>query len=571
MKRLIFLLFILAGTWAFISCPAKGEAGLQGLTPKNSVVISGVLWSAPSNFNPFDSSGQVAGKYQIVYENLCHYDMFKGQLTPWLATSWEWSSPNVFLIKLRKGVKWTDGQMFTADDVIYTFEVAKDIPAVTWSSIWDWTKSFQKVDDYTVKVTFEKPHYHEWIQQLYTVPIVPKHVWGDKSGKTIETSTNTDPNMVVTGAYTFGAALADKMIWKRNDNWWGNSVFGAPKPKYIVFPVSYSNNVAMGSAMKGELDLANSYLPGLSKIKNDYGLKTFYKNKPYHMPANVAVLFLNTTKKPMDNVMFRKALAYAINPDLIVNNVYGGQVQQSNPEGLLNIPSWMRYYDKKAAEKYGISYDPAKAKAILDKLGFKDVNGDGYREDANGKPMEFDLIVPSGWTDWMDSIKVIAKSAQAVGIKINPTFPDYGLYWDQLTGGKFDMAINNFGSSISPTPFTYWNWVANSRINRDKVDTGNFGRYKNQKLFKLIDQFNTTKLDSDQGKKIASQIETILMQEMPSIPIWYNGLWAAMSEKNWTNWPDAQHTQNGIPCAWGHYFSFGGYEMLLNLKPVGKK
>jgi peptide/nickel transport system substrate-binding protein len=546
---------------------AEGQEGQEQirLTPEETVVITGVEWGPPSNFNPFDTGGHVAAKYTLVYETLCHFDVFEGELTPWLATGWEWTSDEVLEMELREGVTFTDGESMSAEDVVFTFEVGKDIPTIEWHSMWEWTESVEAVDRYTVRFTFSEPHYAEINQYLYRVPIVPKHVWEGKSEEEITTTANE--NCISSGAYTYGKALDDRMIWERNEDWWGNEVFGKPAPKYIVLPVSYGNNVALGRAMTGDLDLANSYLPGLENIKDDYNLHTFYQDEPYHVAANVAVLYLNLQKEPMNRVKFRRALAYAIDPQLIVNNVYGGQVEAANPAGLLPVKSWMQYYDEEAAEEHGVTYDPQKARQLLEEMGMKDVNGDGFREDPEGKPMSFDIIVPSGWTDWMESIRMISVSAEKVGLKINPTFPAFNLYTDQLFGGEFDMAINNFNSTLAPSPYRYWNCVAYDELDTEQVTYGNFGRYRNEELFDAIDDFNMAQPGSTEAREAASTIQRILMQEMPNIPIWYNGMWAAMSPANWKGWP-SEDNKTGIPCGWDHYWSMGGTEAILGLEPA---
>ena len=82
------------------------------------------------------------------------------------------------------------------------------------------------------------------------------------------------------------------MVWVRNDAWWGKDVFGKlPAPKHIVDIVNGSNNVALGKMLQGGLDLSNNFLPGVASLVNSgYGIKTYYKEAPYMLSANVAAL-----------------------------------------------------------------------------------------------------------------------------------------------------------------------------------------------------------------------------------------------------------------------------------------
>ncbi|BBE31661.1 ABC transporter substrate-binding protein [Tepiditoga spiralis] len=537
----------------------------QEFDRKTTFVAGGALWDVPSNWNPFVPWDAVSGTVGLVYETLFEYDTLNNSMKPFLAEDGKWISDNEYLLKLRKGIKWTDGVDFTSKDVYFTFDVGRKNEEAPISYVWKWLKEIKVIDNYTLKFIFSEPRYSEWNTMLYDQGIIPEHIW---SKKTAEEVINTDnKNPIGTGSYKYEVATNDKMVWIRNDNWWGKDVFGKlPAPKRIVIPLIYSNNVALGMLMKGELDLSNFFLPGIPKVKSFYNLTTWYEGKPYMLPGDSATLYLNTHKKYLNNTDFRKAIAYAINRDMIIKNVFEYQSQKANPSGLLPIDSWMKYYNKEVNKKYGFDFNKEKAKSLLKKLGFKDINHDGFLEDKDGKKVSFEIIVPSGWTDWMEAIKIISKNLQDIGIKADAKFPDEGVYWDDLTKGDFDMAINNYGNEASSTPWTYWNSVMNYRINQDVVEDGNFGRYNNPKLFKMIKDFNTKKLGSTESYEIASLIEEEMLKNMPVIPLWFNGLWYQASSDYWTNWPTEKNPV-GYPCSWSGYWSRGGIDMLLNLKP----
>ena len=129
------------------------------------------------------------------------------------------------------------------------------------------------------------------------------------------------------GAYLFETYGTDRMIYLRNDNWWGNKVFGQPKPKRIVYLTVSSNNVALGMIMKGELDCSNFFLPGIPTLKKTYtDIHTWFDKEPYMLSDNTAYLFFNTTINHSTIQILRRALAYAIDPTIIAKNVYEGQV-----------------------------------------------------------------------------------------------------------------------------------------------------------------------------------------------------------------------------------------------------
>lgn len=539
------------------------STGVMAYERSETLVVSGAAWNPPSTWNPFLRNTEAPGNGGLVYEFLFSFDPLKNEFTPWLAKSGEWITDNEYLINLREGIKWTDGEDFNAEDVAFTFEIAKDNP-IYYASLWDWLDSIDIVDSHTLKFTFNQPQYADWDLTLYQTRIIPEHIWSKVPEDELITVANENP--VGTGPYMAEAVAQDRMVWVRNEDWWGNEVFGKPKPKYIVDLVNTSNNVAIGMLMKGELDLVNNFLPGIHRIKDTLGLNTWYKDEPYMLSWNTAMLYLNCKRKPMDDAKFRRALAFAINKDTIVDKVYGGVVKAANSAGLFT-DAWLEYYDEDVEEEHGFYYDPDKAKEMLDTAGYVDADGDGWRDLPNGDPIELTVIVPSGWTDWMESIKVIAKNAQEVGINLKPDFPDFGVMFSRVQNGDFDMHILNFNTTLSSSPFTYWNAVANSDIDGEVRNNGNWGQYNNPELFAKIDEFNTLQPDNPRTQELASEIQKTLMVEMPSIPVWHNGLWCQTTSNHWTNWPN-EDDPYGIPITWRNAYQLGMIDVLINIEPV---
>ncbi|WGS64809.1 ABC transporter substrate-binding protein [Marinitoga aeolica] len=551
---IVFVLIVLAVT-SFSETLKRDETFFFG----------GGLWSAPSNWNPLTPWAAVPGTVGGIYETLFAYDPLTNEFIPWLAEKGYWQDDNHYYLKLRNNLRWTDGEVLNADDVIYTFEIAKMNTGITYSSIWNWMTNIKKLSDTELVFEFSDPRYHEWNYQLYQISIIPKHIWENYPIDDVVTLANENP--IGSGMYLAYDKTDDRMIFKRNDNWWGKDIFGLPAPKYLVELKIFSNNVALGMLMKGELDVSNFFLPGIPSVKNIYGIKTWFKNAPYMLSDNTALLFLNTRKKPMDDPKFRKALAYSINVAPIIRRVFEFQVEKANPLGFLPIESWMKYYDEKIVEEYGFTYSPAMANKILDEAGYKDIDNDGFRETPDGKKIDLTIIVPFGWTDWMESIKNISADFEKIGIKAEPKFPDYGKYMEDMNSATFDMLINNFNSNVSSTPWTYFNWLFESnQVNNEKEYGGNWGRYVNQELFDLVNEFNKTR-DEEKGKEIALKIEKIFLEEMPVIPLWYNGMWFQASEKYWTNYPSEENPV-AWPSLWGGRWQVGGNIMLLNLKPA---
>jgi peptide/nickel transport system substrate-binding protein len=545
--------------------PPTAEPGQATYPRAETIYVSGAAWGPASTWNPFQpgSLANTTGTIGNVYEFLFAYDPLSGEMTPWLAESGVWTDANTFDVTLRSGLTWSDGEPLTSADVKYTFELGNQYAALWFSPMWNYLTAVEAPDDTHVTFTFSEPLYQEFENNLYNIPIVPQHLWEGRSEEDITVGANEQP--VGSGAYLYESNAEDRNIWVRNENWWGIDVFGKPAPKYIVDIRTSSNNVALGMVIKGELDLSNNFLPGVAELANQGYVQTYYAGAPYMLSANTAVLFLNTTKTPMDDPAFRRALAFAIDVPSIVNVAYAQLVKAASPSGLL--PDLSRFVDQDVMDRLGYTFDTEKAKQMLADAGYVDTTGDGMVEAPDGSEFALEVTCPNGWTDWMAAIDIIATSAQAAGINIQAATPDYGAWNTALQGGTFDMTLNNW-AALSNTPWTLYNLLFRHPI-QDQMQSGNFGRWENQEMFDLVDGLAKIPTSDEAGMQAAcSQIQELMLTEMPMIPLWYNGLWAQWSNSTWTNWPTENSSNQTLPSTWSGYWQLGGLQTLINLQPA---
>ncbi|WP_288005375.1 ABC transporter substrate-binding protein [Thermofilum sp.] len=549
---------------------------------EQTLITGGAWWEPPKKFNPLNYGGSVSGTNGLIYEPLYLWIPIKPEnerFQPWLAAALpNWISPTEVEIKIRPEAKWWDGSPVTADDVRFTFyDVPRKVTSAAWAGVRNYITDVVVVDSKTVRFKFDPQNvnYGDFLFQLYSTPILPKkyyepyvNQYGDELtdlGKWPVIAENKDPTKLLgSGMYKVLYTGDDYFILERVDNWWGKDVFGKlPGPKYIKGVIVYSNQVAANMLGAGELDWSTFYIPGGPTMVQKGYVVSFYSKSPYYLSANVAFLFLNTAKKPFNDPNFRKALYYAIDINKIINSAYEGAVVGSNPVGLL--PYWQQYLATDLLNQYGYKYDPQKAKQILDQAGYKDVNGDGWRETPDGKPLKVTIIVPYGWTDWMFAAISIADDLKAVGINAEAVFPDFGAYVEQIDKGTYDAAINNFGSFAAPTPYQLYYWAYNATPG---IWTGNMGRYQNAKLQQLITQLGKIPPDqTDKMKSVLRDIQQVLLDEMPALPLWLNGYWFLASQKYWTGWPN-ENNPYAVPTNWNGQWQHGGLLVLLNLKPA---
>jgi len=318
--------------------------------------------------------------------------------------------------------------------------------------------------------------------------------------------------------------------------------------------------VALGLVINGQEDLNNNYLPGISQLLGGgYGLSTYYDKAPYDLSANTAWLVPNVTRAPMNDAKFRQAMAYAINVDQIVKVDYGNLVLKSNPTGLL--PIWAKYVDNALTKQLGFTYDPAKAQQILTSAGYKKQGK--WFVTPTGKPIKLTIIVPQGWSDWMQAINMIAADLQKVGINVTPAYP--ANFFTLRNAGTFDLAIDN-SAQQSDTPWTYYNYMFNLPILKQQT-FANFGRYTNSAAWKLADQLDKIPVGNTAAmNKVISQIQKITLTQLPIIPLWYNGVWAQFSDQVWTNWPSGSSTRQYMPAMWRGYLQMTGIDAIAHLK-----
>ena len=542
------------------------EQSAFALPRAQTFYMSGSQWAPYGDVNPAKTWDYSTGTVGLAYETAFRFNPLTGRFIPWLATGGTWRSSNVYVMNIRQGVKFSNGKALTPRDVKYSFDLLK-IPTHAQNALWASTglQSVRTVGN-TVVFTFAgKPGYQQFDFYRYNVAIVPQSVFS-KYTKTELTTGNLDPDQVVgTGPYAYqsgASSTSQTFVWQRRSDWWATKALGLrPAPRYVVDIHNTSNTAALANFQAGNIDLFNNFAPR-SAIKGNF--KTFYSKAPFHLGANTTWLFPNTTKKPLDDPQFRRALAYSINMNQILSKAYQGLVDKASPTGLL--PIWNKWIDKKVVAKHGFSYNLTRAKAILAAAGYRDRDNDGYVENKDGSDISLTIRCPNGWSDWMIAIQVVADSAKAAGIKVTPGYPDYGTLVDDRGHARYDLLLAN-DRQYSNTPWTYYQYIFQLPILENQT-TVNYERYASSRawnLTKLLDKTPTENTKAYQA--VMSKLQTEFLQNLPAIPLWYNGMWAMFNTKYWTNWPSASGGAY-TPTAWNNYWQMTSIDMLTHLRPA---
>jgi peptide/nickel transport system substrate-binding protein len=372
--------------------------------------------------------------------------------------------------------------------------------------------------------------------------------------------------LVGTGPFKYmsGKDSNENFVWQQRSGWWASKTYKDKiAPKYIVDIYNGSNSASLANLLAGNIDISNNFVPGIDQQVGG-NIQTYFKGAPYMLSANTAWLVPNTTRPPLNDPKFRRALADSINVARIVNADYGNIVRAASPTGLL--PIWNKYVDQKLVKQYGFKYNLSEAKSVLKKAGYKDSNGDGFVENKDGSKIDLSLIVPNGWSDWMTAIQIISDSAKDAGIKITPAFPDYNTLVDNRGHAKFDLVIAN-DKQVSNSPWEYYDYMFRLPI-LDNQTTVNYERFNDPAAWKLTQQlFKTPTTNGGAMRSVLSKLEKIQLTQLPMIPLWYNGAWAQWNTTHWKNWPSSKGAGlQSFPIMWRGYLQMTGIDMLTHLK-----
>lgn len=508
---------------------SNGSNGTEAASTSNQILYGGDAGSPTfvRNFNPFSSSRRQG--INFMFEPLQVVNAIDGKATPFLATGGKIIDPQTIEYTIREGVKWSDGEDFTADDVVFTFNLVKENPALDTLGVWQHIDTIESTDSTVTFHLKEADIPAETIinQQL----IVPEHIWKDVDDPV--KWTNEDP--VGTGPYVIDTFGPNQYTLKKNENYWQNDKVAVEK---IVAPAS---NKQLDIVNKG-YDWAYSFITDVDKTWVGANKQ---HNHYWFPPGGTVSLYPNLTKKPFDDVNFRKGLSYAINRDKIAKDAELGYVDGASQAGLL-LPNWEDWVNEDIPNQGKVEQDTDKALEYFAKAGY--TQKDGKLVDASGKQLELNITVPNGYTDWLRGMQSVQSQLGKLGITVKLTQPQPAAYTQAQNNGDFDLIVSSFGGTGSL--YQDFNNLLNSEF-ATPVGTStsaNFERYKSDEADQLLAQLRAA-ADEDEQKEIVDQLQQIVYDEVPVVTMFYGGLWGLYSDKNFTGWP-SEDNPYAPPTTW---------------------
>jgi len=508
----------------------KWETGKYG----GQIVFSSI--SPPKTFNEIvaaeTSSSQVLG---YIYEGLTDEDPVTSEVIPNIAERWEISEDGkTYTFHIRDGVRWNDGEPLTAYDVEFTFNdliYNDDIPAPMRDLLIIEGKRIKvtALDEKTVQ--FVTPTKFAPFLRLAGTAILPKHAYEKlvKDGSFKYSLGVDSPPESIIGAGPFMIEKyvpGQRVILKRNPHYWKFDDAGNRLPYLdkVVIEIVQTEDVSVMKFKQGQLDylgLRGEDYPDLKPLEKqgdftiymtgvNRGSQFLFFNQNTGTDANGKPYVDPVKLKWFRNVQFRKAVAYAIDRQSMVDVLMNG----------LGIPQWSPvgpgspFFHNPDVPKY--PYNPRKAKEILAEAGFKDINGDGYLEDPDGNTVEFDLTTNSENTVRIRMAEMIRKDLERIGMKVHFLPQQFNMLVSKLDS-SFDWEAMILGLTGGVEPHNGNNvWQSSGHTHmwfpRQEKPSTDWEARINQ----LFDQ-GAQELDPEKRREIYNEWQVIAADKLPLI------------------------------------------------------
>lgn len=518
------------GAMALTGCSSGGQGGSGGSGSSTLTIAKpdGAAVLATQINNPFIStgSGMSLGYDRMIFEPLAMVNpVGDNQTTPWLASKVTWNDDYTKLtVTPREGVKWSDGEPFTADDIVFTYSLIKDNPALDLGGLK--LTSIEK-DGGDVVMDFSESKFVKQGDVLH-VSIVPEHQWKDIADPTKDAVKDA----VGTGPYTISTFSSQGVVLKARSDYWGGKVPVA-QLKYL----EYNDNTGLLRGLQNrETDWAQIFITDFEK--------NYVQKDPEHnvfWGANILspdMIVVNTTKAPFNDVALRKAV------NMVIDRKAHAEKARSNagPE-LKNVtgipqPTGDQYIaDEYKDQEFSIDVDGAKK--VLTDAGYTWKSG--ALTDPSGKAVSFTLQNPQGWNDYVTGIQLIATQVEkTLGADVKVATPDADTWTSNVATGNFDAVLHWSGSGSNPWHI-YDDTMNGAYLEQEsggKV-ADNFGRYDNPEATKLLKEYAAASDDATR-KEALDEVQKIFVEDVPAIPIGTHPQLGEYNTRNFTGWPSEE-------------------------------
>lgn len=497
-----FLLASLGGVAAVAAASCSSGSGTGQSTGRTLRLPQ----SAAGFPTPFAANADIGyAQASLVYDTLLWKDG-SGQLLPWLAQSFTTSADHLtYTFQLRPNLRWSDGRPLTADDVVFTFDYGMKQQTFGLAVVIQPPQGIAKVtapDPRTVQITLERPAVTFLEQVAGAVLIVPRHIWsaiGDPaSAQDVKVLVGSGPYQVS----SFDAGTGTLLYLARNDFFLGPPFIGRIEELGVNDPIS--------PLLSGATD----YGSGVQLPADE--LAPFESNPAFGMTTNVGAstqaMYWNMAKLgPLSDVRFRRAMLMAIDRQDLVTRIAAGKGAPGNPGFLAPENPFFT-----PVTQYG--FDVAGANSLLDAAGYPLPNGGVTRRDASGAPLSFGLLMDNAQAPLAE---ILVADLRRVGIELKPNLVQIGpqLFGNKYTG-SYDIAVLQFPGPGPGGPDGDPDVLRRLFSSRMPPSLQGASAYANSTFDMLADQQLVT-FDPVARKAIVAQMQMILAQDVPVVPLYY--------------------------------------------------
>lgn len=438
------------------------------------------------DYNPLIvGTEEMLGLNSLVYDKLIDIDG-KNMLSPALAVKWEKDTAmqNAWLLTLRSNVKWHNGESFTADDVVYTFESLVSLGERSYyAANCNAIASVEKIDTLVVRVTMKSTG----MSALYNLalPVIK----------------NGGSPLCGTGAYRSTYISKDRIVLEVNESWWDRP----PYIKTVEFTAKSSSDTALASYSAGLLNFVSTAKLTVGQY-NEPGVTTVKDI----MTQDMEVLLVNHRRQYCDNAVFRAGIASSIDRSRMITNIYMNKARSSD----VPFPpdSWL--FD---ASVSAFDFDRAAARSYFEQAGFT-LNSQGIL--VNSSMQQLTLKLLTGGTAEnnarVDAAKVISDSLTKMGIKVEIVSASHSFgdseseFMKALSDGDWDIALVGFSLGLS------------NDLSKYLIPEGanNYGGYRNAEMTSLINEMKNAE-NEESLRDAAVRLQKLFASELPFICLYF--------------------------------------------------
>ncbi len=577
-RRGLFKAGLATGTAAML--PASAANAQLPAVPRNRTLVliknggRDGRWVDYDLWNPYSIGSNHQNGPNIICEPLAYYSAFADKLYLWLAESYEYTPDFKRLtIKTRPGITWSDGTLFSAEDVAYTFNTLRELgPKVKWGI--DVAQALDQAtvpDPDTVVLDFKipSPRFFFFVTYKYDIGvyIVPKHIFQGQDWTSFKHFDLAKGWPVTTGPWKVVEATLSQKIFDRRDTWWAAERKLAPMPQMVrsIWLPNTGEQQTAQAMITNESDTAYDMLPATfpTMFRANPKITTHTGQKPPYGYVDwwPLSLYLNNEVPPFNDKDVRWAISHYIDRNQIVQVAFLGASQVS----ALPMPPYkplLPYFDavKDLLVTYNtLEFDPKKGDALLSAKGFRKQGGKWNGPD--GKPFTLEIISSPVGTFGPAIGPVVSEMLKRHGVEATLLLPpDFN---DRFQKGKYVGCVYGHGGSIRE-PYDTLRLYQGKSIAVPGAHLVNFSRWKNADFDKIVDEvYVTDPQDVPKLQKLFRAAMEIWLPDLPDVQLVQNHHRIPMNTTYWKNWPTAENPYiNGA--SWHLTFPL----VLWNLQPA---